>query len=89
MAYDINGYPIPDLEPPADTRPECEFCGEQSSTFYYRDGECVGCDNCVYDEDAETVDYVCPVCGEECETIYMGDDEILGCEKCIKEKEEE
>lgn len=72
------------IEPPDIEREECELCGYEFDKRYYdRNNDYIGCDECVCEEEADEVNYVCPVCGAECETIYTAGGEIYGCEHCV------
>lgn len=49
MGWGVHDYP----EPPPYTVPVCPICGEETDTLYAdKDGEIVGCDNCVHMVDA-------------------------------------
>lgn len=42
----------PRIDPPENPYPICPACGEECNTYYYKDGEIIGCDQCVDTKDA-------------------------------------
>ena len=43
-------YDAEEVEPPEPDMYECPVCGEEipyGTDLYFRDGECVGCENCI------------------------------------------
>ena len=53
FAHDIEA-PWVGREPEETDFPLCPYCFSDAETFYYRSGECLGCDQCIdakyYDE---------------------------------------
>lgn len=41
--------PEPSVEPPEEVylAPVCPLCGFEAEMFYFKDGKCIGCDDCI------------------------------------------
>lgn len=90
--YDIPDHPVirnlertgyPDGKEPV--YPHCPVCGKECFETYRRDGEVIGCNECMAftsldEDDPET----CPECGKPCDDAYLDKNKkILGCEHCV------
>lgn len=65
----------------------CDICGsEQNYTLFFKDGELIGCRNCLLKVDAWD-DTVCPICGsEDCRVLYLNEGGgYYGCDECVTE----